>query len=93
MIRILLTIVLPLLLPTAVYLLWVVAVQRVPFGASAQWRALPWPWLVGIGVVLVAAMLYVLGTRVGGPPLGIYVPPQYIDGQVVPGHVVPPAQR
>ncbi|HXY98654.1 MAG TPA: DUF6111 family protein [Stellaceae bacterium] len=93
MIRILLTVVLPLLLPTLVYLLWLAVAQRAPLGAPAQWRALPWPWLVGIGLALVAAMLYFIGTRIGGSPLGVYVPPQYIDGQVVPGHVVAPAAR
>lgn len=93
MIRILLTVVLPLLLPTLVYFLWLMAAQRAPLGAAAHWRAVPWPWLVGIGLLLVAAMLYFIGTRIGGSPMGIYVPPQYIDGKVVPGHVVPPSQR
>ncbi|MGO8916744.1 MAG: DUF6111 family protein [Stellaceae bacterium] len=93
MIRVLLTVVLPLLLPTVLYLLWLAAAQRMPLAAPAQWRALPWPWLVGIGLVLVAAMLYFLGTRVGGSPQGVYVPPQYIGGHVVPGHVVPPAAK
>jgi hypothetical protein len=94
MIRVLLTVVAPLLLPTLLYLLWLVVAQRVPLGGPGPWRALPWPWLVGIGLVLVAAMLYFIGTRVGGSPQGVYVPPRYIDGEVVPGHVVPPpAQR
>ena len=90
MIRVLLTVVAPLLLPTLLYLLWLVVAQRVPLGGPGLWRALPWPWLVGIGLVLVAAMLYFIGTRVGGSPQGVYVPPRYIDGEVVPGHVVPP---
>jgi hypothetical protein len=91
MIRVLLTVVLPLLLPTLVYLLWMAAAQRAPRDAAAQWRALP--WLVGIGLVLVAGMLYFIGTRVGGEPQGVYVPPRYVDGEIVPGHVVPPAAK
>lgn len=93
MTRILLTVVLPLLLPTLLYLLWLLAAQRASLAAPAQWRALPWPWLVGIGLVLVAAMLYFIGTRVGGEAQGVYVPPRYIDGRIVPGHVVPPSAK
>jgi hypothetical protein len=93
MTRILLTIVVPLLLPTLLYLLWLAAARHATFAAPGVWRALPWPWLVGAGVALAALMLYVIGTRIGGSPQGIYVPPQYIDGRVVPGHIVPPPGR
>ena len=93
MIRILLTIVIPLLLPTLLYLLWLVAARRALPAAPGPWRALPWPWLLGVGLVLAAAMLYLIGTRIGGSPQGVYVPPQYIDGRVVPGHVEPPPAR
>jgi hypothetical protein len=93
MTRILLTIAVPLLLPTLLYLLWLAAARRTVLAAPAPWRALPWPWLVGAGVALAAVMLYLVGTRIGGSPRGVYVPPQYIDGRVVPGHVVPPPAR
>jgi hypothetical protein len=93
MIRILLTIVLPLLLPTALYLVWLVAARRVEFAAPGPWRALPWPWLLAVGLALAAVVLFVVGTRIGGSPQGVYVPPKYIDGKVVPGHVEPPASR
>jgi hypothetical protein len=93
MTRIVLTIALPLLLPTLLYLLWLLAARRAVLAAPEPWRALPWPWLVGAGVVLAALMLYVIGTRIGGSPQGVYVPPQYIDGRVVPGHVEPPPAR
>ena len=93
MIRILFTIVVPLLLPTLVYLLWLAAARRAVLAAPAPWRALPWPWLVGAGLALAAAMLYLIGTRLGGSAQGVYVPPQYIDGRIVPGHVEPPANR
>jgi hypothetical protein len=95
MIRVLATIILPLLLPTALYVLWLALARRAAFAGPAPWRALPWPWLVGVGVVLAALMLYVIGTRIGGAPQGLYVPPQWIGGKVIPGHVEspPPAQR
>ena len=82
----------PLLLPTVIYLLWLAAARRAALAAPAPWRALPWAWLAGVGVALAAAMLYLIGTRIGGSPQGVYVPPKYIDGRVVPGHVVPPAR-
>jgi hypothetical protein len=52
--RILLTIVLPLLLPTALYLLWVTVLQPARHDGATQWAALPWLWLAGAGVVLSA---------------------------------------
>lgn len=95
MTRVFLTIVLPLLLPTLLYVFWLVAVRRAEFAGPEPWRTLPWPWLVAAGVLLTALLLYFVSVRVGGSPQGVYVPPQYIDGRVVPGHVVPaaPAQH
>ena len=95
MTRVFLTIALPLLAPTLLYLLWLVATERAPITGPESWRALPWPWLLGVGVVLAALLLYVVMVGLGGPVQGTYVPPRYIDGRVVPGHVVPPppAQR
>jgi uncharacterized protein DUF6111 len=93
MIRILLTIVLPLLLPTLLYLLWLAASRRAALAGPAPWRDLPWVWLAAAGVALAALLLFFINIRVGSQ--GTYVPPQYIDGRVVPGHVVPaePAKR
>ena len=93
MTRFLATIILPLLLPTLLYVVWLLAAQRMRLASSAAWRALPWPWLVASGIVLAALMLYVIGTRSGGAPQGVYVPPQWIGGKIVPGHIEPPAQR
>src|SRR5439155_15577856 len=50
MLRVLLTIVLPLVLPTALYLLWVRTTQWEQGGGAMRWRALPWLWLAGAGV-------------------------------------------
>jgi hypothetical protein len=95
MTRLVLTVLLPLLLPTLLYVLWLAAAGPAhpahpahPAGASPR-RPLPWPWLLAAGLLLTAAMLYLVGTRLGGTPDGVYVPPKYIDGQVVPGHLVP----
>ena len=88
--RALLTIILPLLLPTALYLLWALAMRRIETADMAELlRGLPWVWLVPAGVVLVAAVLVVVQVGFGGSGVGVYVPPQVKDGKLVPGHFEP----
>jgi len=86
--RVLLTIVLPLLLPTAVYILW--ASTRPPRRNGASlWRAMPWVWLAGAGVALLALVLLVVTVHFGTPQQGVYVPPRWEKGHIVPGHMEP----
>ena len=87
--RVLLTIVLPLLLPTAVYLLWVTALRPARRNGATLWRALPWVWLAGVGVVLLALVLFVVTVHFGRPQEGVYVPPRWENGHIVPGHIEP----
>jgi hypothetical protein len=82
MIRILLTYVLPLILPTVLYLLWLrFAVAR---GRAPE---VPYVWLLLAGLVLVTITVFGL-TLSGGTPTGRYQPPHLEDGRVVPGRVV-----
>ena len=92
MLRVLLTIVLPLVLPTALYLLWVRTTQWEEGGSTMRWRALPWLWLAGAGVVLLALVLFVVTVHFGTSEQGVYVPPRYEGGHVVPGHIDPKAK-
>ena len=85
MLRVLLTIVLPLLLPTALYLLWVTTL-RPARNDAIFWRALPWIWLAGAGVALLAVVLFVVTVHFGTPQEGNYVPPRWENGHIVPGH-------
>ncbi len=97
MTRILLTIVIPLLAPTLAYIAYLFvarALQRrargpgqgaQPLPALRTW---PWLWLALAGTVLVALSFVFLSETTTQAPGGVYVPPQFIDGQVVPGHVV-----
>jgi hypothetical protein len=92
--RILAQIVLPILLPTILYGLWLVGQRRRMAAAGAGklpvWVEAPWIWLLGLGVafaVLVTVALSVLGG--GGNVEGVYVPPQVKDGEMVPGHMEP----
>lgn len=85
--RVFLTIVLPLLVPTAVYLLWVVVVGATHEGTAISWTAMPWLWLAGAGAVLLAVVLFAVTVRFGSPQEGVYVPPRWEDGQIIPGHI------
>ena len=90
--RVFLTIVLPLLLPTAIYLLWVAVVDGPQEGGTVSWTAMPWIWLDGAGAVLLAVVLFVVTVHFGAPQQGVYVPPHLEDGQIVPGHIQPEAR-
>ncbi len=83
-----LTIIVPLLLPTALYVAW-----RLWFGRTLQFPT-SWMWLAAAGLILAALTLVAVSLDFGGPRSGNYVPP-YLDddGKVVPGHVDPAPSR
>jgi len=87
--REILTIVLPLVLPTVLYLAWLRAMHWSHDGGAASWRAMPWVWLGVTGVALTALVLFVVTVHFGTPVPGVYVPPRYENGQIVPGHIQP----
>jgi hypothetical protein len=93
MLRVLLTIVLPLLLPTALYLLWVTTLRPAQQNGATLWTALPWLWLAGAGVALLAIVLFVVTVHFGAPQEGVYVPPRWQNGHIVPGHIEPKSGR
>jgi len=92
-VRILLTIIIPLLLPSIVYLMWSsFARQRArakgeeprPFGDG------PWFWLAIGGFVLTLASLaafYLVGSH---EPGSVYIPPHMENGELVPGRYIEP---
>lgn len=61
MIRVLLIIVGPLVLPVVVYVIWRTFMPPKLGGSEAiakdQWEPLPWPWLLGCGSVLMVITL------------------------------------
>jgi len=100
-IRILLNYIIPLLLPTAAYFLWLWLMRRYSgarggdAGAAggaedegAETKPVPWLWLALAGLVLMAITLFALALRGGNTPGGTYVPPHIEDGRIVPGRVV-----
>jgi len=92
MTRVFLTVILPLLLPTALYILWALSTNRFRFvGALASWERLPWIWLGLAGVVMAGAVLLTM-VESGDSPEGTYIPPHLENGEIVPGHAAPPAR-
>jgi len=85
MLRVVLTVIVPLVLPTALWLGWIAATKRAEVRGGA-WAVAPWPWLLAGGVALTAATLYVVNVGFGAGEDGRYVPPTVIDGKLVPGH-------
>lgn len=90
MTRIVLQYVLPLLLPTLVFVGWIALTRKPgqsPNDMLVRLQDGPWFWLVVCGFALMLAGLAVLGLGQGSDPGGTYHPPQYEGGRVVPGYV------
>lgn len=95
--RTLLQILVPLMLPLALYFAWATVTRRVaqargipPSGPAPSLVNGPWAWLLGIGLVLVIAGFAVWAVTQETLPAGQYVPPSVVDGVIVPGHVAAP---
>ena len=91
MTRILLQYLLPLILPTLVYLLWIwiAGRARTEEGVSRLASEGPWLWLIVAGVVLMGAGLAATALTGGMAPSGTYFAPHWEGGRVVPGQIVP----
>jgi hypothetical protein len=87
--RELLTLFLPLVLPTVLYLVWLQAMRWTQNAGPVQWRILPWVWLGVTGVALTALVLFVVTVHFGTNVQGVYVAPHVENGQIVPGHIEP----
>ena len=88
--RILLTYIVPLVLPTVLYVIVRVLVQR---RTPERWGDMPWPWLGVAGFVLLVLTLGWLALFSGSEPGSAYRPPQVIDGAVSPGGFDTPPER
>ncbi len=83
--RVALTVILPLLLPSILYFAYV-ALAR---GEPREARAAPWFWLAGSGLLLAIAALILVSSLEGAEPGSVYHPPREVDGRIVPGHFGP----
>ena len=89
MARILVTVVLPLMLPTLAYFGWFYAAQRRAQLAGQPEKAprlgdVPWTLLALTGVLIAAVGLFAMALFGGAAPGAHYTPPHIVDGQVVP---------
>ena len=87
MIRVILQIVIPLVLPTALYLAYATFLRRKDPNAEID---IPKPWfrLAAVGLALVVISLGATAVTTGDKPGGRYVAPRQVDGKIVPGHIV-----
>jgi len=74
----------PLLLPFAVYGLYLVALKR---AERHGWSDTPWAWLFASGLVLMILCFVIVGLNTGAPKDKQYVPPHLQDGKIVPSQV------
>ena len=88
MLRKLLTIALPLLLPFLLYWAYLSLARRRTgvAGVPPRWQEAPWIWIGAAGVALMIASLAVFGMSGGVKPGTRLVPPTLIDGEIVPSH-------
>jgi hypothetical protein len=89
-IRILLTVLLPVALPATVYFLWFANERRKAFAAGELEKMprlgdVPWFVLGSAGVAIAAVVLVATTIYSGDEPGQTYVPPHVEDGRVVPG--------
>ncbi len=85
MIRILFTYIVPVLLPTVLYFAWLRVARRT--GKDGVTTEVPWTWLLGAGVLLMAVILAGMTLMGEGRTDRVWVPAHTdADGRVVPGH-------
>jgi hypothetical protein len=88
MMRVIIENILLFLLPSLMYVGYVLLMRR--RGATAAGEALndaPLVWLFLLGALLVAGTLAFFGSTSGGKPGQVYVPPHVKNGHIEPGHM------
>lgn len=89
MIRIVIENTLLFLLPTAIYVAYVLLKRRME-GTTGPAHVLddaPLIWLVAAGAALVVITLIAFGSVSGGKPGQTYQPPVFRDGKIEPGYI------
>lgn len=90
MLRLLLTIILPVLLPLLLYFGYIAMMRRRAQAHGQEtlpeWHEGPWVWVAAGGVVLMLGVLVAVRVSTGVPPGTVLEPPRMIDGEIVPSH-------
>lgn len=80
------------LAPAVIYFCYLIVARKVRLGQSGTakvLRDLPWPALLTIGIILMAASLVLLSLTSGEDINGTYVPPHMENGKIVPAKIEP----
>jgi hypothetical protein len=90
MIRILLTVLLPMAMPAAVYFLWFAYERRRAMAAGTpeampRLGDVPWFVLASAGIAIASVVLLATSIYSGDKPGTTYTPPHLENGRVVPG--------
>ncbi|MFO7297432.1 MAG: DUF6111 family protein [Pseudomonadota bacterium] len=87
MIRLIIENTLLFLLPTVIYVAYVLLKRRIEGNSNINvFDDAPLIWLVAAGAALVMITLITFGSVSGGKPGQVYYPPVYRDGKIIPGH-------
>jgi hypothetical protein len=96
MLKKLLTVVLPLMLPTLIYMAYMMIDRRKAAASGGAvvpwWVGAPWTWLITGGVLLAAIVLVTVALTGGFDTSGTYHPARLIDGKVIEGDTSPPGR-
>lgn len=82
-----------LALPFLVYGGWIRYLRRRDREAGRTWNDAPVTWLLISGLVLMLGALFITRLLTGNLRDGVYVPPHYENGQIVPAEIRPPDHR
>ena len=92
MLRKLLMVALPLVLPFLAYALYLAIARRRAQTAGdrpvPRWQKAPWTWIALASVLLMAASLVTFGLGSGVEPGTRIEPPRLLDGEIVPSRPV-----
>jgi hypothetical protein len=94
MLKKLLMVVLPLMLPTLIYMAYMMIDRRKAAASGGVpvpwWVGAPWTWLITGGVLLAGIVLVTVALTGGFETSGTYHPARLIDGKVIEGETSPP---
>ncbi|HVG80909.1 MAG TPA: DUF6111 family protein [Methylomirabilota bacterium] len=87
--RVVLTVLLPLLLPSLIYFGYVALARE----GTPEAHQVPWVWLAGAGLLLAVIALVLVSSLEGAEPGAVYHPPRQVDGHIEPGYFGPEKEQ
>jgi hypothetical protein len=88
-VRVVLTVLLPLLLPSVLYFGYVALARE----GTADTHQVPWFWLAGAGLLLALIALVLVSSLEGAEPGAVYHPPREVNGRIEPGYFGPEKEQ